>query len=50
VKRVLYPGPFAYSVLTRFPDGTLGCLFEADNYQRIVFARIPAGWIQQSPE
>ncbi len=48
VKRVLYPGAFAYSVLTRFPDGTLGCLFEADNYQRIVFARIPSGWIHQA--
>ncbi len=38
-ERVLYPGAFAYSVLTRFPDGTVGCLFEADNYARIVFAR-----------
>lgn len=48
-KRVLYPGPFAYSVLTRFADGTAGCLFEADNYERIVFARIPAEWISRKP-
>ena len=46
VKRVLYPGAFAYSVLTGLADGSLGCLFEADNYQRIVFARIAADWIE----
>ena len=45
VKRVLYPGPFAYSILTRFDDGTVGCLFEADNYARIVFARFPMEWL-----
>jgi sialidase-1 len=45
VKRVLHPGPFAYSVLTRFPDGTIGCLFEADNYARITFARISLEWM-----
>ena len=45
VKRVLYPGSFAYSVLTKFPDGTLGCLFEADGYGRIVFARFPLEWL-----
>ena len=49
VKRMLYPGPFAYSVLTRFSDGTAGCLFEADNYQRIVFARFATEWIQSTP-
>ncbi len=45
VKRALYAGPFAYSVLTRFEDGTVGCLFEADNYARIVFARFPVDWV-----
>lgn len=49
VKRMLYPGPFAYSVLTRFGDGTAGCLFEAGNYQRIVFARFAVEWIQSTP-
>lgn len=48
-KRVLYAGPFAYSVLTRFADGTVGCLFEADNYARIVFARFPVGWVTEKP-
>ncbi len=46
VKQVLYPGAFAYSVLTRFDDGTVGCLFEADNYARIVFARFPIKWVE----
>lgn len=50
VKRPLWPGGFAYSVLTRLPDGQVGCLFEADNYQRIVFARLPVGWISATPE
>jgi sialidase-1 len=44
-KRVLWPGGFAYSVLTKLPDGTLGCLFEADNYARIVFARCTIDWL-----
>ena len=46
IKRVVYAGPFAYSVLTRFSDGTIGCLFEADNYGRIVFARVSLGWLE----
>ena len=41
VKREIYSGPFAYSVLTRLPDGVAGCLFEADHYARIVFTRFP---------
>ncbi len=48
-KRVLYPGSFAYSVLTRFADGTVGCFFEADNYGRMVFARFPVEWVQAKP-
>ena len=45
VRKVLWPGPFAYSCLTRLPDGSVGCLFEADNYARIVFARFPIEWL-----
>src|SRR6201999_3570378 len=48
VQRVLWPGGFAYSVLTKLPDGTLGCLFEADNYQRIVFARFTLAWLEDA--
>ncbi|MEA3207981.1 MAG: sialidase [Chthoniobacter sp.] len=47
VKRELWPGGFAYSVPTRLADGTVGCLFEADNYQRIVFARFPIDWVTE---
>lgn len=47
-KRVLWPGGFAYSVLTKLPDGAVGCLFEADNYGRIVFARFPLAWLEQN--
>jgi len=43
-KRELWPGGFAYSVPARLADGTLGCLFEADNYQRIIFARFSVEW------
>jgi sialidase-1 len=50
VRKVLWPGPFAYSVLTRLPDGTVGCLFEADDYARIIFARFPIEWVTDAPE
>jgi sialidase-1 len=46
VKKVLFPGSFAYSVLTALPDGTIGCLFETDDANRIVFARFPIEWIE----
>jgi sialidase-1 len=45
VQRVLFPGSFGYSVLTRLADGTVGCLFETDGANRIVFARFPVEWI-----
>ena len=45
VKKVLYNGGFAYSVLTSLPDSTIGCLFEADNYKRIVFAKFSFQWL-----
>jgi sialidase-1 len=45
IKKVLFPGSFAYSVLTRLPDGTIGCLFETDNTDRLVFARFTLGWL-----
>ena len=45
VKKVLFPGSFAYSVLTQLPDGDGGCLFETDAANRIVFARFPLAWL-----
>ena len=50
VKRVLWPGSFAYSVLTKLPNGNVGCLFETDNYGRIVFARFPVSWLDGEKE
>ena len=47
VHRVLVPGGFAYSVLAVLPDRSIGCLYEADNYARIVFARFPLDWIER---
>ncbi len=43
--RVLYEGSSAYSCLVALPDGDAGCLFEADGYGRIVFARLSREWL-----
>ncbi len=43
-ERVLYPGPSAYSCLAALPSGEILCLFEADDYGRIVLARVEAEW------
>jgi len=45
IKRELYAGGFAYSVPARLADGRVGVLFEADNYQRIAFARFGIEWL-----
>ncbi|WP_442484433.1 sialidase family protein [Aeoliella sp. SH292] len=37
----IYQESSAYSSLAKLPDGTVGCLYEADDYGRIVLARIP---------
>ncbi|MEE2908210.1 MAG: SUMF1/EgtB/PvdO family nonheme iron enzyme [Planctomycetota bacterium] len=43
--RELYDGPSAYSCLVSLPDGDIGCLYEADGYGRIEFARCPTEWL-----
>ena len=43
--KILYPGPSAYSCLVALPDGEAGCLFEADDCGRIVFARLSREWL-----
>lgn len=50
VSRVICPGSFAYSSLTALPDGTIGCLFESDNYQRIRFARFTLDWLTEGKD
>lgn len=48
ISRTLEPGPFAYSCLTVLPDGTIGCLFEAERCSRIDFARFTLDWLTQN--
>jgi sialidase-1 len=43
--QVLCPGSSAYSCLCVFDDGSIGCLYERDDYKRIVFARFPLDWV-----
>jgi sialidase-1 len=47
VKRELWEGKFAYSVPTKLTDGRVGVLFEADDYERTVFARFPMSWLTE---
>jgi sialidase-1 len=47
-KKVLVPGLFAYSCLTRLPDGKVACLYETgakDAYEKIVLAVFPLDWL-----
>ena len=50
VRRVLCKGRFAYSCLTALPDGTIGCLYEADGAGKIVFARFTLAWLTQGKD
>jgi sialidase-1 len=44
--RTLYPESSAYSCLVALPDGSAGCLYEADDYRRIEFARFGLPWLE----
>jgi sialidase-1 len=50
VRRVLVPGKFAYSCLVALPDGTIGCLYEADGTRKIAFARLTLDWLSGSTD
>ena len=43
--RVLHKGGSAYSDLAVLPDGSICCLYEADGYKTITFARFPLTWL-----
>jgi sialidase-1 len=45
VSRAVYPGSFAYSCLTVMHDGTIGLLYERDDYGKITFARFDLAWL-----
>ena len=40
---LLYPGSAAYSSIAKLPDGSIGILFERDDYTRIAFTRLRIG-------
>ncbi|MCP3915009.1 MAG: exo-alpha-sialidase [bacterium] len=44
-QRLLWPSFYAYSVLTVFPEGDVGCLFERSGYGAITLARFDLGWL-----
>lgn len=50
VKRTLQKAAFAYSCLTVLPDGTIGCLYEANGAGKIVFARFTLDWLTQGKD
>jgi sialidase-1 len=50
VKQVLCKDAFAYSCLTALPDGTIGCLYEAEGTKKIVFARFTLGWLTEGKD
>src|SRR4051812_29970339 len=48
LRKVLFAENFAYSVLVRLPDGTIGCLFETGaktGYDKIVLALFQLEWL-----
>ena len=53
VKRLVWPGPSAYSSLAAAPDGTIYLLFEngdEDRYERISVARFNLEWVTEQFE
>lgn len=49
-RREIEPGRFAYSALTRLPNGTIGCLYETgikDSSERIVLVECTLDWLEQ---
>jgi sialidase-1 len=42
---VLYAGSAAYSDLVILPAGSIGCLYERDDYRKITFVRFTLGWL-----
>ena len=43
--KVIHEGSAAYSDLVVLPGGTIGCLYERDNYGKITFARFTVDWL-----
>ena len=47
VSRLLHEGSSAYSCLCLLPNGSIGCLYEKDGYQRITFAQFTLKWLRE---
>jgi sialidase-1 len=45
LRKTLEPNFFAYSSLVELPNGTIGCLFEANDYNKILFAHFSRDWL-----
>lgn len=45
VEKTIHPTGFAYSCLAVMADKSIGCLFEADGYKKIKFARVSLDWL-----
>ncbi|MCW3052387.1 MAG: nedA 1 [Chthonomonadales bacterium] len=50
VQRVLCAEQFAYSCLTVLPDRSIGCLYEAEGMNRVVFARFTLDWLTEGKD
>lgn len=43
--KTIYTGPAAYSTMTVLEDGSIGLLFEKDEYTKNTFVRFPLSWL-----
>jgi sialidase-1 len=50
VSRTVCEGSSAYSNLVALADGTIGLLYERDDYGRIAFARITLEWLSRGKD
>ncbi|QVL29850.1 exo-alpha-sialidase [Telmatocola sphagniphila] len=50
VQKVLTKDFFAYAVLVGLSDGSIGCLYEAENYKRMMFARFTLQWLTDNKD
>ncbi len=50
LSKVIYRGSSAYSDLVVLSDGTIGCLYERDNYGKITFARFTLDWLTEGSD
>jgi sialidase-1 len=46
LSKLIVPGAYAYSCLTRLPDGNIGLLYEAEEYNSIRFVRFGLNWLE----